>query len=329
MHDYAYLLGFREAMRNFQQDDFGRGGLPGDFVDARSFSGAVNGTASMSRSIDGSSPVMSMGLVTSTNRHTAFDSSVVFHEFMHGVTSRLVAGGGLSNLDRPQSGGMGEGWSDFNACTINNSTVVGAWVVDKPGGIRLFPYDSNFPDHFGKLGTGRYFDVHNTGEIWCATLMEMSRRIGINLSVQLVVDALPLTPGNPSFLDGRDAIVRALDHKHAAGQLNLQEYATAWRGVWEAFAKFGMGPAARSNGPELSGIVADFTVPDPCQPFVESVNDLQTQIDHLQEALDAGEIPPPPRTPAKIAKVTALIRSLQKQLPPRQRLLQQCRNAHP
>ena len=38
------------------------------------------------------SPIMNMGLVTSTNRHTAFDSDVVFHEFMHGVTNRLVGG---------------------------------------------------------------------------------------------------------------------------------------------------------------------------------------------------------------------------------------------
>ena len=35
---------------------------------------------------------MKMGLVSATNRHTAFDASVVFHEFMHGVTNRLVGG---------------------------------------------------------------------------------------------------------------------------------------------------------------------------------------------------------------------------------------------
>ena len=268
MHDYFYLLGFRQANRNFQQDNFGRGGLPGDPVDARSFSAAVFGTASMSRTIDGdSSPVMRMGLVTSTNRHTAFDSSVVFHELMHGVTNRLVGGGGLTNLADPQSSGMGEGWSDFDACTINNSTVR-AWVVNQPGGIRGFPYDSNFPDHFGMLGTGRYNEEHNIGEIWCATLMEMTRNIGTNLSVQLVLDALSLTPSNPSFLDARDAIVRAVGHKHSVGQLNFGAYLTARRGIWAAFAKFGMGPDARSNGAQLSGIVADFNVPGRLEIFV-------------------------------------------------------------
>ncbi len=263
MHDYFYLLEFRETDGNFQQSNLGRGGAGGDRVDARSFSGAVRGTASMATPIDGASPIMRMGLVTSTNRHTAFDSSVVFHEFMHGVTNRLV-GGPMDDraLEAPQSGGMGEGWGDYIACTIDNTTVVGAWVVDDRTGIRQFPYDSNFPDDFGKLGTGRYDEVHNIGEIWCATLMEMNRKIGVPLGVQLVVDALKLSPANPSFLDMRDAILAALSDMLEAG-LTASAHAAAQSGIWAAFAKFGMGPGARSNGASLSGIVADFNVPLP------------------------------------------------------------------
>ena len=123
---------------------------------------------------------MRMGLVSSTDRHTAFDASVVFHEFMHGVTNRLVGGPlNVRALEDPQSGGMGEGWGDYIACTINDTTVVGDWVVDNPDGIRGFPYDSDFPDSFGDLGTGRYDEEHNIGEIWCATLLEMNRKIGV------------------------------------------------------------------------------------------------------------------------------------------------------
>ncbi|MFQ5543989.1 MAG: M36 family metallopeptidase, partial [Nitrospiria bacterium] len=188
MHDYFYLLGFREADGNFQHDNFGRGGRAFDRVDARAHSGTVFGTANMSTRNDGLNPVMNMGLVSSTNRHTAMDSSVVFHEFMHGVTNRLVGGPANTRaLEAPQSGGMGEGWSDYIPCTINNTTVVGDWVVNRTGGIRGFPYDTNFPDHFGNLGSGRYSEVHNIGEIWAAALLEMNRNIGAVLGVQLVV----------------------------------------------------------------------------------------------------------------------------------------------
>lgn len=262
MHDFFYILGFTEAEGNFQQDNFGRGGFPSDRLDARAHSGAVQGTANMGTPIDGKQPYMNMGLVTSTNRHTAFDSSVVFHEFMHGVTNRLV-GGAIDDeaLEAMQSGGMGEGWGDYVACTINNTAVTGAWVVNRPNGIRGFPYDSNFPDNFGDLGTGRYNEVHNIGEIWCATLMEMNRKIGKVLGIQLVVDALKLSRSNPSFLDMRDSILAALDDKRDKNQLTPQEHSDAWRGIWNAFAKFGMGPDARSNGSSLSGVIADFKTP--------------------------------------------------------------------
>jgi extracellular elastinolytic metalloproteinase len=262
MHDYFYLLGFREREGNFQRDNLGRGGVGSDRVDARSFPGPVRGTATMATLVDGRSPTMRMGLVASTGRHTAFDSSVVFHEFMHGVTNRLVGGPmNVRALDDPQSSGMGEGWGDYMACTINDTTVVGDWVVDSPEGIRGFPYDSDFPDSFGDLGTGRYDEEHNIGEIWCATLLEMNRKIGRTLGPQLVVDALKLSPANPSFLDMRDAILAALDGRLSSGQLSRSEHDEALVGIWEAFARFGMGPGARSDGAFLSGIVADFTLP--------------------------------------------------------------------
>ncbi len=281
MHDYCYLLGFREQDGNFQASNLGRGGVASDRVDARAHSGAVQGTANMSTPPDGRAPIMNMGLVTSTNRHTAFDASVVFHEFMHGVTNRLVGGpANTSALDAPQSVGMGEGWSDYIACTILGTTTVGSWVVNNSRGIRGFPYDSNFPDHFGNLGSGRYAadpgsgfpnDEHNVGEIWCATLLEMNRQLntalgdpqGRRLATQLVFDGLKLSPALPSFLDMRDAIFRALDNKREAGQLDATVHAKARHAMLSAFARFGMGPNARSNGANLSGIVADFTPPPP------------------------------------------------------------------
>jgi extracellular elastinolytic metalloproteinase len=264
MHDYFYLLGFREADGNFQQDNFGRGGVQGDHVDARSFPQPVWGTASMATRADGRAPVMTMGLVATTGRHTAFDSDVVFHEFTHGVTNRLVGGpNDEASLEAPQPHGMGEGWSDYIACTINNTTVVGPWVTNRPGGIRKFAYDSDFQDNFRDLGTGRYIEEneHDIGEIWCATLMEMNRNIGADLGVQLVVDALKLSPTNPSFLEMRDSILAALDGMLTAGKLSADEHSEARSGIWTAFAKFGMGPGARSNGASLSGIVADFDTP--------------------------------------------------------------------
>jgi extracellular elastinolytic metalloproteinase len=262
LHDLYYLLGFREADGNFQLDTFGRGGAPSDPALAIAYSGAVSSTANMTTPKDGSQPRLNVGVVAATGRHTALDATVVFHEFSHGLTSRLV-GGPLNALSllSPQSAGMSEGWSDYLACTIANTQVIAAWVVNKPGGIRRHPYDSNYPGTFADLGQPDYSNSHQIGELWCATLLEFDRRVGSALALQVVVDSLKLGPANPSFLDMRDAMLRALDGMQAAGAMTTSEHKTATDALWSVFAHSGMGIAASCDGSQLTGIAADFTTP--------------------------------------------------------------------
>jgi hypothetical protein len=66
-HDRLYELGFTEAARNFQQDNFGRGGLGNDRVlaEAQDFSGTNN--ANFATPPDGSSGRMQMYIFTGPN----------------------------------------------------------------------------------------------------------------------------------------------------------------------------------------------------------------------------------------------------------------------
>lgn len=280
MHDFFFMLGFDEASGNFQKVNFSGIGVGGDAVLARAHAGPVNGTANMLTLADGVQGLMNMGLVGGVNRHTAFDSDVVFHEFTHGVSNRLV--GGLHDahaLQQPQSRGMGEGWSDYFALTIQNfslnpeKTVTGDWVTNDPAGIRLAPYDDQYPGSFGRIGQpGDYdgSDEHAIGEIWCAALMKMNRDLGQALvdkqrghllGWQIVVDGFKLTSANPSFLDARDAILHALDSQQQSGSISSADFKKARKAAWEAFARFGMGPKATSVGASLFGIVEDKSVP--------------------------------------------------------------------
>lgn len=284
MHDFFFMLGFDEPSGNFQRVNFSGRGRGGDPVLARAHAGAVQGTANMLTLADGQQALMNMGLVTTTNRHTAFDSDVVFHEYAHGVTNRLV-GGRLDAraLQQPQSRAMGEGWSDYFALTIQNysleeeRTTTGAWVVGDERGIRMAPYTDDYPGSFGDIGSPPYDEdaqgrprVHNIGEIWCAALMKMNRDLGRAfgdkkrghmLGWQIVVDGLKFTPANPSFLDARDGILRALEAQRTAGNLTDADFRRGRRAAWGAFAHFGMGPNARSIGASLSGVVEDRGLP--------------------------------------------------------------------
>ncbi|MEQ7007687.1 M36 family metallopeptidase [Actinopolymorpha sp. B17G11] len=262
MHDALYLLGFREADGNFQRNNLGRGGRSGDAVLALVHPGVVWGTANMATPADGSAPRMNMGLVASTQRHTALDSDVVYHEYTHGLSNRLV-GGPMddTSLDAIQSGGMGEGWSDFVACSLLGKTVVGDWVVDRATGIRRHPYTEDYPGTYAELGSPRYIQVHDIGELWCAVLMSLARRLGRAETLQIVVDGLKLTAANPSMLAARDATLLAARQLSVARGDNDEAAAGLVHSAWEVFARYGMGPGARTDGPQLTGIVADFEPP--------------------------------------------------------------------
>lgn len=156
-HDRLYQLGFTEAARNFQQNNFGRGGLENDRVlaEAQDFSGTNN--ANFSTPADGSSGRMQMYVFTGPNpdRTSALDQDVLLHELTHGTSNRLHNNG--SGLNNTMSGGMGEGWSDFYARALTSGAdenvngvyaagaystlaIVAGFTDNYYYGIRRFPY---------------------------------------------------------------------------------------------------------------------------------------------------------------------------------------------
>ncbi|MBY8845954.1 M36 family metallopeptidase [Streptomyces sp. SP2-10] len=284
MHDLTMMLGFTEEHGNFQTVNPSGQGKGADPVHAFAHPQSVPGTANMATRADGTAAVMNMGLVRGTGRHTADDGDVVIHEFFHGVSNRLV--GGLHDaqgLDELQSESMGEGWSDFFALTTRNFSkpqervVIGNWLIDNPAGIRQRPYDAHYPGSFGDIGKGPgqlgsdldYTEIHNVGEIWCAALMELTRRVatalnskerGYRVTWQAVIDGMKLTPKNPSFLIARDAILRALKAMKG-GRLTETEYKAVREAAWGAFAKFGMGVDAFCPNASFSGCRGGTQVP--------------------------------------------------------------------
>jgi hypothetical protein len=118
IHDRLYDLGFTESVGNFQDSNFGRGGLGNDAVQADAQDGGRFNNANFTAPPDGLPGRMQMYLFNgpTPDRDGSFDAEVVLHEYVHGLTSRLVGGGaGITQL---QTAGMGEGWSDFYALTL-------------------------------------------------------------------------------------------------------------------------------------------------------------------------------------------------------------------
>jgi Zn-dependent metalloprotease len=83
-------------------------------------------------------------------------SDIIYHEYGHGITQRIY-----QPLSPPTASGMGEGFSDTDAMTINNNPVVGENAFTSGAPIRTGDY-TNLRQYPGTECSG---EVHCLGEI--------------------------------------------------------------------------------------------------------------------------------------------------------------------
>src|SRR5829696_5308386 len=241
MHDFSYNLGFTETARNFQTNNFGRGGTGNDSVRAEAQDGSGTNNANFATPPDGQRPRMQQYLFTSPNpdRDSSMDGDVVFHEYGHGISNRLI-GNGSTALSGTQSGAMGEGWSDYWAITLNGDGAVGEYSTANPNGIRRAAYTvpaSTVHDSYADVCVPSCA-IHNDGEVWAATLWDLRAQLGAATTDLLVLNGMKFTPTRPSFLNARDGILQA--------DQNLNGGANRCA-IWTVFARHGMGVSAVGN----------------------------------------------------------------------------------
>jgi hypothetical protein len=118
-HDETYRLGFTEAERNFQHQNFTGQGAAGDRISAQGQDKSLVNNAAFSGSVpDGTRGKMEMYIWNGPNPDydgTA-DAEIMVHELAHGLSGRLHNNGG--GLNTNMALGMGEGWSDFYALSM-------------------------------------------------------------------------------------------------------------------------------------------------------------------------------------------------------------------
>ncbi len=276
-HDVYYPLGFDEPSGNYQDDNFGRGGIGGDHVNVDvqdSYSlFFMRNNANWSPSEDGTPPRTNYFLWTNPDRDGAFDATVIWHEFTHGLSTRLVGGPATICLSGPQPGGMGEGWSDFFAVSYFSGpdedpagpAIVGAYVTgNHDRGIRRYPYHhdkSIDPLTYADLCDNGTCEVHDEGEIWATVLWdvryELIQQYGYDEGRQraelLAIDGMKLSPCNPNMVEERDAILQADRERYGGADECL---------LRRAFARRGLGGDAWSDGTGADA-GADFAVGRP------------------------------------------------------------------
>jgi hypothetical protein len=117
-HDALYKVGFTEAARNFQHNNFGRGGSGNDRVSAEGQDNSGTNNANFSTPSDGGRGRMQMYIWTgpTPDYDGTADAEIIIHEVTHGLSNRLH--GNASGLSTNMSRGMGEGWGDWSPCGL-------------------------------------------------------------------------------------------------------------------------------------------------------------------------------------------------------------------
>lgn len=268
IHDKLYRHGFNEAAGNFQTNNFGKGGSGNDPVNAEAQDGGGLNNANFSTPTDGSRPRMQMYLWDATNpmRDGDLDSDIVYHEYGHGLTWRMIG-----NMSGGLAGAIGEGMSDVVAIYMNGEDRVGEYSTNDAQGIRRYRY-AGYPLTYGDA-TGS--SVHADGEIYAATMWKLrelwlAEGYSMDSLWDAVVGGMNYTPSNPEYEEMRDGIL-------AASPTAAQDCI-----VWDAFAQFGIGVNAAGS--------------DSCNIFRCSVSISE---DFTTPAACGGEEPPPP-PPASI-----------------------------
>ena len=161
------------------------------------------------------------------------DSDIVYHEYGHGLTWRMI--GGMSG---PLAGAIGEGASDVVAFMVNGDDAIGEYAFGNPNGIRRQRYAGYVGDYSKVTGA----EVHDDGEIYAAAMWKLrelwlaSGRTSDSLFDHFV-DGMNYTPSTPAYEDMRNGM---LDSINATGG----DAAARCALVWEAFAVFGIGDGA-------------------------------------------------------------------------------------
>lgn len=212
------------------------------------------------------------------------DNGVIAHEYTHGISNRLTGGPSqascLANAEN-----MGEGWSDYYglmltqdwaSSNINTGAFsprgIGTYVIGQlpnQSGIRSQRYSTDMDVNNKVYASGIPTESHDRGEIWCATLWDMTWNIinqtntinssiydttypgGNSIALRLVTEGMKLQPCSPGFIDGRNAIIKADSILYGG------TYGCAIR---EAFRRRGMGLyASQGSAASDSDQIADYT----------------------------------------------------------------------
>lgn len=280
IHDILWHHGFREADGNFQENNYGNGGLGGDAMRIEILYGGGTNNATNTYTVDGVAPRMRTFVWTMTTPHRegSFQADVMAWTYMQVAQRRLGGQACFGNAENPAIG-VSDFFgalitNDFSATTPATPRGMATWVMGQAvdgQGIRVHPYTTDM-----SVNPLTYADApgalpHLIGTIYGSALWDLAWRLvlregasgdmvtgdgGENRMLRLLVQALKGQPCEAGLVDARDALLAA-DQSLYGGAYQCE--------IWGAFARRGLGfSALQGSSSSVNDNVAAFDLAPAC-----------------------------------------------------------------
>ena len=174
------------------------------------------------------------------NHSYARDDKVMYHEYMHGITSALSSIGTGNN----ETGAIDEGLSDYFAGAFTNRSKILEW--SNPSKMRDMnnPQISSYTDYLSLP----VVEAHDGGEFFSAILWDLRHQqpaIAPGDADQITYGAITRITSTPNFIDFREAMIAEDIANYAAEDVSLIE---------NVFSSWGVGdPAPPALSVSISG----------------------------------------------------------------------------
>lgn len=319
IHDILWHHGFREADGNFQENNYGNGGLGGDAMRIEILYGGGTNNATNTYTADGVAPRMRTYIWNMTNPHRegSFQAEVMAWTYMQVVQRRLGGQACFGNAENPAIG-VSDFFgtlitNDFAATTPATPRGTATWLMGQPldgQGIRAYPYTTDMTVNPLTYADSAGAPTHRIGTIYGSVLWDLAWGLvqregasgnmvsgdgGENRMLRLLVQALKVQPCDAGLVDARDALLAA-DQSLYGGAYHCE--------IWGAFARRGLGFSAdQGSAMSVNDNVPAFDMAPACFIFANGFEPLPVEPVWSQHCAAPGPIPIPGSGPASVYPV--------------------------
>lgn len=187
----------------------------------------------------------------------AYDGDVVFHEFMHAITTSLVNKLNSLGLDKwgihSEPGSLNEGWSDYFSAAFTNDANIGEYAAIRGGegeaSLRNIDNKARCPDNI--IG-----EIHNDSQVWSGALWAIRKRVkeaqGQDGAIEFdkaVLNALSKATTSEDFKTQSEKLLSSIRNRPSLGDkvANIAEEIFDERGIKNCFRAYPLSSVDKDN----------------------------------------------------------------------------------